>query len=255
MQKKIIIAFLGLIIVAGCSVKRAKLPKVRNSGLESSEMLIISDVTELNFTAQPFFIPRADINIVGDDISQRAIATIKFAQPDTFLITVRGVGILGIVEAARIFLTSDTILINDRLNSVLYFGSNQNIRNIYGFDLMFFPVLLGDLITGQQTLSGINCNDGTTVLREFKQNYIINYLIDCSTKKCKEVTIENELNHISIKFDDFVSDGNMIFPRHIKINNFANFALLEMNIDRVEFGESSNIDFIPGRNYTQVEIK
>ena len=47
----------------------------------------------------------------------------------------------------------------------------------------------------------------------------------------------------------------MIFPKHIKINNFANFALLEMAIDRVEFNVNSGIEFIPGRNYDLVELR
>ena len=256
MQKKIIISLIALIIVAGCSVKRKTLSSTRDYDFTSA-MLRVSDVAELNFTAQPFFISRADINIVGDDISQRAVATIKFAQPDSFLITVRGVGILGIVEAARIFLTSDTILINDRLNSTLHYGSNKYLSARYGFDLMFFPVLLGDLITGTQSLQGINCSGETAVFREFRQDYVINYFIDCATRKTKKATIETGLagDNITIEFNDFAEEGKMIFPRHIRINNFANFALLEMKIERVEFGDNSGIEFIPARNYNQVEIR
>jgi hypothetical protein len=122
---------------------------------------------------------------------------------------------------------------------------------------MFFPVLLGDLITGQHNLSGINCSEEIAVFREYRRNYIINYLIDCATKKCKEVTIENEImrDYISIKFDDFAENDKIIFPRHIQINNFANFALLEMTIDRVEFGAGAGIEFFPGRNFERVEIR
>jgi len=254
MHNRLIIIILALIIVAGCSVKRAAIPTpVAPFGFEGSGMLSVSDVTELNFTAQSFFIQRADINIVGDGISQRVISTIKFAEPDSFLISVRALG--GLIEVARVLLTSDTILVNDRINSTLYFGSNQNLSAKYGFDLMFFPVLLGDLITGQQTFSEINCYNGKAVLREFRQGYIINYFIDCETKKCKEISVENDDNYISIEFDNFGKNDEMIFPRRVKINNFANFALLEMTIDRVEFNVNSDIEFIPGRNYDRVELR
>ena len=256
MQKKIIISFIALIIVTGCSVKRKALTTTRESDFSASATLMVSDVKELNFTAQPFFIQRADINIVDkNNNSQRVLASIRFAQPDSFLISVRALG--GIIEVARILLTSDTILVNDRINSTLYFGSNQNLSRRYGFDLMFFPVLLGDLITGQQTLPEISCLAGTTIFREFRRNYIVNYLIDCATKKCKEARVENELmrDYFAIKFDDFAEDGKLIFPRHVKINNFADFALLEMKIDRVEFGTGSGIEFIPGRNFERVEIR
>ena len=254
MRKEIIITFLGLIIVAGCSVKRKTLPSVRDYGFSKPELLKVSDVTELNFTTQSFFIQRADINIVGNGISQPVTATVKFAKPDSFLISVRA--FLG-WEVARILLTSDTIFVNDRLNQNLYFGSNQNVKKKYGFDLMLLPVLFGDLITSQQTFTGINCDNGKAVFREIRQEYIINYFIDCETKKCKEITVENELmkDYISIEFDDFGKDGEMIFPRHIKINNFANFAFLEMTVERVEFNVNSGIEFIPGRNFTRVEIK
>jgi hypothetical protein len=136
---------------------------------------------------------------------------------------------------------------------------------MYGFDLMFFPVLLGDLITGSQNLSGIRnieqseigCNEGIAVFREYGRDYIINYFIDCETKKCKKVTVENEFmkDYISIEFDNFGKDDEKIFPTRLKINNFANFAKIEMEIRRVEFNVDSNIDFIPGKNYKQVEIK
>jgi hypothetical protein len=227
---------------------------MRYSGFENSASVKISDITELNYTAQPFFIQRADINIISDDGSQRVTATIKFAKPDSFLISVRA--FLGI-EVARILLTSDTILINDRFNENLYFGSNQNVKKKYGFDLMFFPVLLGDLITVAQTLPAINCENGNAVLRELGKDYVINYFIDCNTGKCTEVKVESEFmkDHVSIEFDDFGTDGKMIFPRHIKANNFANFARFEIEVRRVEFNENSGIEFISGKNYTQIEIK
>ena len=243
-----------MIIIAGCSVKRNILPSTRDSGLENSSRLMVSDVAELNFTAQPFFIQRADINIGSGNESQRVNAMIRFAQPDSFLISVR---VFAGIEVARILLTSDSILVNDRINRTLYYGSNQNLEKKYGFDLMFFPVLLGDLITGTQVLSGVNCEDGKAVLREFRTNYIVNFFIDCETKKCMEVTVENEFDkeYISIEFANFANDGKMIFPRRIKTNNFANLAFFEMIIERVEFGAGSNIEFIPGRNYERVELK
>ena len=254
MRKEKIIIFIVVMIVAGCSVKRTALLSTRDSDLESSVMLAVSDIAELNFTAQPFFIPRADINIVNNNESQRVMAIVRFAQPDSFLISVRA--FLGF-ELARILITSDTLLVNDRINRTLYFASNQNLKTRFGFDLMFFPVLLGDLITGKHTLSEINCSDKTTVFREFGREYIINYFIDCTTKKCRRVTVENQFmrDYISIEFDDFGAEGKMIFPKHVKINNFANFDLLEMKIDRVEFGAGSAIEFIPGRNFERVEIK
>ena len=245
---------LALIIVAGCSTKRAALTATKSPDLKSSGTLNVSDVTELNFTAQSFFISRADVNISGDSVSQRATATIKFAQPDKFLISVR---VLNLIEAARILITSDTVLINDRINQTLYFGSNQNVKNKFGFDLMFFPVLLGDLITGSQTLSGINCSEKNAVFREFRSNYIINYFIDCETKKCKKAIVEREsmADNVSIEFDKFQKEGEKIFPTYLKINNFANFAVFEIEIKKIEFNVDSNVEFIPGRNFNRVEIK
>lgn len=252
-MQKVVIIFLGLIIVAGCSVKRKALPS-RNLNSENSVTVKISDITELNYTAQSFFIQRADITIVSDDGSQHVSATIKFAEPDSFLISVRA--LLGI-EVARILLTSDTILINDRFNQTLYIGSNQNVKKKFGFDLAFFPVLFGDLITKAQNLQGINCDNGIAVLREVGEDYAINYFIDCNTGKCTEVKVESEFLKapISIVFADFDTDGKMIFPRHSKANNFANFVRFEIEVKRVEFNETSDIEFIPGRNYTKVEIK
>ena len=242
---------LFLIIIAGCSsVKRTTVSSTKKPSSNESGMVKISDVEELNFTAQPFFIQRAEINIAGNNV----IATIKFAKPDSFLISVRT--LFGI-EAARILLTSDSVFVNDRINRILYLGSSENVKKVYGFDLMFFPVLLGDLITEAQSLSGIDCSGGKAVFSETRKDYVINYYIDCATKKCKEIEIEKEFmkDYISIEFDDFEKNNKIIFPKRLKINNFANFAFFEIEVKKVEFKVDSGMEFIPGRNYTRVEIK
>ena len=251
-MRKEVILFFGLILIAGCSVRR---PALTTGGAESgSARLAVSDVKELNFTSRPFFIQRADINIVNGKQSQRLISTIRFAQPDSFLISVRT---LAGIEAARILLAGDSIFVNDRLNRVLHYGSNQGVKRKYGFDMAFFPALLGDLMTGSRSQANLNCNDGQAVTRVSSEGYIINSFVNCRNKKIEKIEIENEFvkNFISINFDDFEKDGKMIFPRDIKINNFANFDLIEVNIRKVEFNTDSRIGFIPGRNYERVEIR
>ena len=58
--------------------------------------------------------------------------------PDKFLISIKShTGI----EVARIFLTGDSIMINDRINKKLYYGSTSYLKNKYGLTTAVFPVI------------------------------------------------------------------------------------------------------------------
>ena len=237
----------GLILLAGCSVKKAAFTS-DNSGVKRS--VIVSDVAALNYTAQPFFISRAEINLVAGNESQKLISTIRFAQPDSFLISVRT--FTGI-EAARILLTKDSVLVNDRINRVLYLGSQDDVKQKYGFDIYYFPVLLGDLIT--------NSPSTTALGKPFSQRIggadVINYFVNDQNLKAEKITLGHEFweDNISISFADFGKEGKMIFPQDIRIDKFANFDRIEIKIKKIEFNTDSKITFIPGRNFSRVKIK
>lgn len=216
---------------------------------------MVSYVTEHNYTARHFFIRRAEISVGGNNESHKLIASVRFAKPDSFLISIR---ILSGLEAARILLTGDTVLVNDRINRTLYFGSNRNVKKKYGFDPILFPLLFGDIITGNASMPAVaNCNEGTATLREKRTDCIVNYFIDCKTGKCNNITIENEFmkEYISIAFGNFDKEEKMTLPKQIKIANLANFAAVEIAIKNIEFDTTSKIEFIPGRNYDCIEIK
>ncbi|MDR2886732.1 MAG: DUF4292 domain-containing protein [Bacteroidales bacterium] len=243
-----------LLAAAGCSVKKAVLTAPA-TGSGNMEQVMASDVAELNYTARPFFIRRAEINIDGNNKSHKLIASVRFAKPDSFLVSIR---ILSGLEAARILLTGDTVLINDRINRTLYFGSNRNVKKKYGFDPVLFPLLFGDLLTGSTSLpAAADCNEGTATLREIRTDCIVNYFIDCKTGKCNNITVENEFmkEYISIAFGNFDKEGKMILPKQLKIAKVANFATVEIAIKNIEFDAASIIEFIPGRNYDRIEIK
>ena len=106
-----------------------------------------------NLTKRNFFIQKAEIEILSEEENQKLIASIKFIYPDQYLISLKSkTGI----EAARIFITDDTVLINDRINRKLYFGKPAQLKNKYGISPAVLPVVLGDFIKGNSKLDEQN---------------------------------------------------------------------------------------------------
>ena len=103
---KVIFILSVVIVSAGCSVfQKAERSEYKSSG-EANWNTIEKLVVKQNLTTHNFFINKARIGVVTNDVKESFLATIKFIYPDTFLVSLRSkTGI----EAARIFFTNDTI--------------------------------------------------------------------------------------------------------------------------------------------------
>ena len=78
-----------------------------------------------NITNNGFFIQKAEIEIVTGEGKEKYLASIKFEKPDKYLISVKSrTGI----EGARIYISNDSILVNDRINKKLYSGNTFYLK-------------------------------------------------------------------------------------------------------------------------------
>ena len=167
-------------ISAGCSVfhprERSEYNSLEKSDGNSIEQLVVKQ----NITSQSFFISKARIELISNDGIENFLATIRFLYPDTFLISLRSkTGI----EAARIFFTSDTILINDRINRKLLFGRPGSAGRKYGITPEILPVLLGDFIGVNGNQINNECVKGIAVVNTTIAGSKIRYEIDCGSAK------------------------------------------------------------------------
>ncbi|HBH84029.1 MAG: hypothetical protein A2X05_09280 [Bacteroidetes bacterium GWE2_41_25] len=254
-MQKIAIILIICFYTAGCSVSRygnGGKPQVESydlNGFKGEEIL------KQNLTKGDFFIQKAEIEISSQGERQRFLATIKFKSPDRYLISIRS---LSGIEAARVYLTKDSVLINDRVNKTLFFGSQQAGRKKYGFSSLVFPVCFGDaVISNNDDFSSFKCNDGVSSVNTVEDGFKLSYSIDCLRRRPVSLTVTNEIDArpVNITYEDFINLENLDFASRIKIINLKNYENITIKYSKIESPWEGDIFFIPGKNYEKVEIK
>ena len=251
MRKLIII--LGIsIIFAGCSITKR--------GIDNS--VVISDVADKsdivsitenqNLTNNSFFIQKADVKVVRDGESESFIASIKYNIHGSYLISLRG---KSGIEAARICITKDTILVNDRINRQLLFGKPGYVERKLGLPIDLLPIVFGDLISDRKETDIVApCVDGNLHLEHNIRGVNIKYIVDCKKKKIISAVRAGNLNSelARLKFDKFISYGNGFFPSVIHITYIDSEIFIK--IVKFEIPWEGDIEFIPGNKYEEIEL-
>jgi hypothetical protein len=221
------------VFIAGCSVLRKEKADVIKP---KEEYLNINDkILALNITNRDFNIPKAEIEVFSNGERKRLFAFMKYRKPGNYLISVKSrTGI----EAARIFVTKDSLLINDRVNRKLYCGSREFLLSKYGISANALPLLTGDFIYNyEKDTVLIKCINGKSEINGQLQTKKIGYSVDCDKAKVKSARISNEDNSegIELDFGEFrVSDKN-IYPGIIQIQDFDKETSIKIKITSIEF--------------------
>lgn len=247
------IAFiLFIFVLAACSSTR-KLSR-SGTGPGSRKEFSVEDVLERNITAGNFSIPKCEIGIKTDEMDEKFLAAIKYEFPGKYLITLKtGLGI----ELARIFVTSDTILANDRINRVLYFGKPSVLAYKYGIPFDIIPVIFGDLVINNEIKKDkIPCTEDRNELDGVIEGRKISYDIDCRKMKISGLIAEGSggRDNATVKYYDFIQSGNLVTPSRIEIANNGSANMITLRIDKIEKWEGK-IDFIPGNRYKRIELR
>jgi hypothetical protein len=201
-----------------------------------------------NLTEMGFFIEKAEISIETAEGRDNFLASLKFKKPDKYLVSLKSrTGI----EAARIYLSGDSLLINDRINRVVYKGSQQSLQRNYGISATLLPVILGDFIKGISADSISDCRDGQMVTGSVLGGMKITYRIDCRMNKVIEAIPESSIGKqgIDMKFGDFFMEGATVIPGNIIVKDQKKGSSIEIKIGNIEIPWNGDIEFIPGNNY------
>ncbi len=244
------------IFSAGCSVTRSR--SRSNRDLEISKELfsenILESVKNQNITNTNFFIQKADIEVITQSGKEKLIGSIKFEYPDKYLISIKSrTGI----EGARIYVSDDTILVNDRINRKMYYGSSVYLKRKYGLTTNFLPLIFGDIVLeknyreSKEKCSGDKINTDYVV-----QGVILNYAINCKKRKSVFVSQLNSFvqHGIEFRYDNFIKSGNILIPTNIVLEEAQYDLKIKINIIKMELPWSGNIEFVPGRNYEIIEL-
>jgi hypothetical protein len=250
LYKKIAL-YLFLLSFTGCSVFKDQ--NYRTIGNKST--IDLEDLRKNNLTNNSFFVQKAEVEIVTDNEKEGFLVSVKFTQPDSFLVSLRSKAGL---EAARIFMTADTLLINDRINRILYFGSGNDLKKRIGYSSKLIPVLLGDLISLRGDINTIgNCLDEIYTVNSSYDSYSLKYRMNCNSDRLEKLEVSGgvDTNPLIIEYSDSRKSGNINYYSKVLVYDLSKAKYLTINYRKIESPYKGFIEFIPGRNYEAVRIK
>lgn len=241
-----------LIFSTGCSV----LKRASNANDEYKSDLkgynLLDAIKKQNISNRSFFIPKAEIEISSKEINQRMIASIKFVFPDIYLVSLKSrTGI----EAARIYFSNDTLLINDRINRKLYYGKPESLERKYGVSPSVLPIILGDFISDKMK-SGeeVLCIDDKVNFEGNVKGIRIWYSADCKKRKIFRASGENSIegDYIEMEYIKFMNTSVGFIPSQSNVS-FRGFNV-GIKIGRIDLPWEGTIEFIPGNKYDLIKL-
>jgi hypothetical protein len=233
---------------SSCSLTR-KLAVSEEPG-RSGKNVSLENVRNKNLTDKGFFISKAEISVTGKDMNEKVLCSIKYNVPGKYLITLRS---RSGIEAARLLITEDTVLMNDRINRKLYYGSGKSLQIKYGFSDLMIPVIFGDYIGKDESNEGfVNCLEGFLRKRAEIGSTVVDYIIDCRKEKPVKASAGN--NELNIDFRSFRKIGESMIPGEIEIVDSYRRIKVMLKIDKIEYPWEGSIDFVPGSNYERIPL-
>ena len=252
MQKVIGTIFLLSVILGSCSVFRKS--ENRSKALTSATGKNI-DIVNNNISNNSFFIQKASVTVSENNVTNRFLATIKYKLPDSILISVKArIGF----EAARIFMTKDTLIINDRINRKVRVGNPQVLKKKYGIEPAYIFIVLGDFIIARESMDlPVNCRNGLYGDKFIVGEREINYVADCRKRKIVNASFEGDIKtgSIDFKFSEFISADDMILPGIIEVSGTASSLKATIEIEKAVSNYQGNIGFKSGGNYDVIRLK
>jgi hypothetical protein len=245
--RKIVIIFIIAIALSGCAAtkNRSAISPVSLSGN------IIENTKYQNISNNSFFIEKAEIELLTDEGKEKFVGTIKFEKPDKYLISLKSrTGI----EGARIYITKDTILINDRINKKLYSGTAAYLNHKYGISVNLLPLIFGDVFLDSKCdKKEVICSGEKASIDCSIKGTLIKYEIDCKRSKTGAVSLGEE--DINLKFDKYFVLSNILVPRTVEFRANKYKMSINIRIVKVEYPWNGNISFVPGKGYELIELR
>jgi len=243
-----------MLATTACSVK--KLTKSdRPAELSSAEIDKVAEKAEkYNVTTEGFYIKKADIEIKTEERRDKFIGSIKYNKEGKFLISLKN--ITGI-EAARIYLYADTILINDRIGRNLYFGSSDYLKKKFGISKSTLSLIFGDFIcTKQIDNEKVDFLEGCVGIDCMVNGEKVIYYVDHKKGKSNRTKLNvNKGNEkIDITFKDFKTIGEIPVAQNIVIIDSIRNIEVVVKIKKMIIPWNDSILFVPGKRYELIEL-
>jgi hypothetical protein len=210
---------------------------------------VLRNTIDRNLSNSGFFIHKGRIQTSGESGRISLFFTMKFAPPANYLISLRSkTGI----EAYRIYLTPDTVLINDRFNKSVLYGNINDFERITGLPAALLKVSYGDLFLIDPKLQPDEvCIDNEVRLNEYFMGLMVKTTINCLNDKVKSVMLTTGVpdEFITIEYKSTREDHNGL-PKKVEINDFRRKIKITLSLDKYTTPWIGDIEFIPGTGYS-----
>jgi hypothetical protein len=250
-RKRIILGM--LILLSACSTIKNTGTVVNNPSYEN--FLDLNKTKASNISESDFNIIKAIVTISSSEDKNEFLINCKYKRPDNYLISIRSkTGI----EAARIFITEDTILINDKLNRRLYSGSSSYLYTKYGVDIKCLRLLFGDFVTdGNVTDNSFKCEKNFINISGVINDKRIEYRINCSSGKVSDAFIIKGIDEgvLHISFGRFRNFENKSVPQQIEIKDRNTSQEIKIEIEKLSLETVKELLFIPGNGFEKILLK
>lgn len=256
MQSKIIIAgFLVIIelIVTACSVSKKSTGYINDSGRSKDVDRVILNTYSKNITDLGFYIQKGKLQMKEGNKKINFFYSVKYGRKDVYLMSIKA---FNGYEALRIFINNDTILINDRVNKELLYGSRNDFEKMTGIPVEFLKICFGDIVDYTRgSVSNVKIDGNELIITGII--FGIETVTNISTENCKvsKVKLSNVYNkeEITVDYKKYKGDGHKIPVETIIYDSKRSVQLIIKN-QKFIVPWYGDIDFVPGVNYKKRHI-
>jgi hypothetical protein len=251
LRKAIILSL--IVIFSGCSTGRLSSER-KKTDLTGIANNILEELGKNNISKRDFSILKGSVSFKEADKSGKYLFSLRHKDPNCYLLSLRNS--MGI-EGARIFMTMDTVLINDRINRRVLYGRPEILIRLTGIPGVFKELLFGDIILNKNQHSGkVEVIDNKIYVSQSIDGFHIKSQIDINVKKISNTRLNKGpgTNEVQFTYQSFYK-GPIPFPRKILIKSSNSSIDALIRIDKVDFGLIDSLKFVPGKNYMYEEIK
>jgi hypothetical protein len=240
-------------LVAGCSPGKLSSGN-KETDLKRNAHQIVEQLIKNNISGNDYNVFKGSVSVRGSNKAGKYLFSLRHKAPDTYLLSIKNS--LGI-EGGRIFITHDTLLINDRINRKVLYGKPEMIEKLTGIPVFFKELIFGDVVLiSELKEEQIEIVNNKVIVNQRIGGFIGRSHINANLNKITKATWSKGtgINEIQISYSNF-SKAVKHFPRKIQIMSVQESSDLIIRVEKIDFGLIDSIKFIPGENYIYEEIK
>lgn len=237
-----------IFLISACSVSNTRQTRTDNRNLVGANSAVKNTI-ENNITNDGFFINKGKISTSGETGRISLYFTMKYKLPGTYLISLRSKTGL---EAYRIYISGDTVLINDRLNKAILTGSPIDFERITGIPSELLKISVGDFFYNNPKFEKQeNCINGEIKINDSYLGMIIKTTLDCEAGKAKSLLLTTGVTdeYLNIEYKKFRDDHEKL-PKTVEVYDFRRKIKIKISLFKYSSPWYGDIQFIPGNGYS-----